>query len=218
MTPILLVGLIACGDQGAAPTPDSAKTNKTTASAASSNTAAATNSTPPPASATASDATPATSSATASAETSASGSAKPVASTTTGATTTTTASAAASAPDVQGAETKQAAFSAYLSGKGTYKVGQQGTVTAVVTALGEYHVNPEYPYKFVLNAAPAGVSFGETTIRTVSRSEKKASISIPFSADAAGTATISGVCSLSVCTAQNCVVEKVPLSVSVKIE
>lgn len=129
-----------------------------------------------------------------------------------------TATAVASAPDVKGSETKGAAFSAYLSGAGKYKAGQPGTVTAVVNAIGEYHVNQEYPYKFTLNAAPAGVSYGETVVRNVSRSEKRASISIPFTPQSAGNATISGVCSLSVCTSSNCVIEKVPLSVTVKVE
>ncbi len=91
-------------------------------------------------------------------------------------------------------------------------------MTAVVNAIGEYHVNQEYPYKFTLNAAPAGVSYGETVVRNVSRSEKRASISIPFTPQSAGNATISGICSLSVCTSSNCVIEKVPLSVTVKVE
>jgi hypothetical protein len=129
-----------------------------------------------------------------------------------------TATAVASAPDVKGNETKGASFTAYMSGAGTYKAGQSGTVTAVVNAIGDYHVNQEYPYKFTLNAAPAGVSYGETVVRNVNRSEKRASISIPFTPQSAGTHTISGVCSLSVCTSSNCVIEKVPMSVTVKVE
>lgn len=129
-----------------------------------------------------------------------------------------TTSAGGSAPDVKGKETKGASFTAYMSGAGTYKVGQQGTVTAVVNAIGDYHVNQEYPYKFTLIAAPAGVTYGETVVRNVSRSEKRASIRVPFTPISAGAATISGVCSLSVCTSSNCVVEKVPLSVTVKVE
>lgn len=123
-----------------------------------------------------------------------------------------------SAKPVTGAETKSASYSAFMSGAGKYKAGEQGAVTAIANALNEYHVNQNYPYKFTLNAAPAGVSYPETTIRNVSRTEKRAAITIPFTASSAGPVTISGTLSLSVCTDSNCVVEKVPLSVTVKVE
>lgn len=119
---------------------------------------------------------------------------------------------------MKGNETTAAAYSAYMSGAGKYKAGEPGVVTAVVNALGEYKVNKEYPYKFTLNAAPSGVSYGETVVRNVARGEKRASISIPFTPSSAGTATISGTYSLSVCTAEKCLIEKVPLSVTVKVE
>ena len=73
-----------------------------------------------------------------------------------------------------------AAFSAYMTSSKSYKAGQAGTVTAVVNALGDYHVNPEFPYKVKLDAAPAGVTFPQDIIRDVSRSEKRATMSIPF--------------------------------------
>lgn len=129
------------------------------------------------------------------------------------------ASAQASAkPDVEGEQKKGASFTAYLSAKPSYKKGQPATVTAVVNALGEYHVNQEYPYKFKMGTAPAGVTYPEAIVRSVNRTEKRATMSIPFTPDAAGTHTISGECSLSVCTDSNCVIEKAQLSVSVKVE
>jgi hypothetical protein len=130
-----------------------------------------------------------------------------------------TATAAASAgPDVKGAEAKGPSFTAYMSASSGYKAGKPGTVTAVVNALGDYKVNPEYPFKVKLDGPPAGISFPETTVRNVNRSEKKATISIPFTPEKAGTATISGTCSLSVCRATECVIDKVPVSVTVKVE
>jgi DsbC/DsbD-like thiol-disulfide interchange protein len=99
-----------------------------------------------------------------------------------------------------------------------YKAGQPGSVTAVVNALGEYHVNPEYPYKVKLGAAPAGVTFPEDTVRDVSRSEKRATMTIPFTPSQAGSATISGTISLSVCSKDQCVIEKAPVSVTVKVD
>ncbi|MBK8942927.1 MAG: hypothetical protein IPM79_36360 [Polyangiaceae bacterium] len=105
-----------------------------------------------------------------------------------------------------------------MSGAGSYKAGQPNAVTAVVKALGEFKVNQEYPFKFTLNAAPAGVSYPETTVRNVARAGKTATISIPFTPSSAGSVTISGTCSLSVCTEAKCLVEKVPLSITVKVE
>jgi hypothetical protein len=141
--------------------------------------------------------------------------------TTTTATPTATATATAVAtaePDVKGEEKSAAAFSAYLSAAGKYKAGSPGAVTAVLNALGEYKVNPDYPIKFTLNAAPAGVTFGETVLRNASKAEKRASISVPFTPDKAGTHTISGVFSIGVCVKSSCTNEKVPLSVAVKVE
>ncbi len=133
-------------------------------------------------------------------------------------TPTATATAVASAPDVKGSETTEAAFSAFLSGAGKYKVGSPGTVTAVLNALGEHKVNPDYPIKFTLNAAPAGVTYGETVLRNANKADKKATISIPFTPDSAGSHTISGVFSIGVCVASSCTNQKVPLSVTVKAE
>lgn len=133
-------------------------------------------------------------------------------------TATATATAVASAPDVKGTEASEAAFSAFLSGAGKYKVGSPGTVTAVLNALGEYKVNQEYPIKFTLNAAPAGVTYGETVLRNASKADKKATISIPFTPASAGSHTISGVFSIGVCVASSCTNQKVPLSVTVKAE
>jgi hypothetical protein len=203
--------LVACGDQAAPPQP---KADTATAATTTTATAATTASAAPTESAAAAEpsAAPATSaSAVASAD------AKGAPSGTT--TAAPSASAQASAkPDVEGEQKKGGSFSAYLSAKPSYKKGQPATVTAIVNALGEYHVNQEYPYKFKMGTAPAGVTYPEAVVRSVNRSEKRATMSIPFTPDASGTATISGECALSVCTDSNCVIEKVPLSVTVKVE
>ncbi len=201
---------LGCGDTQPTPSRDAVATNAAaTATATATASAAATVAT------TATEAPPE-----ASAAPTASSDAKPPP-TGTGATAapTGTASAQASAsPDVDGEQKKGAAFSAYLSAKGSYKKGQPAAVTAVINAVGDYKINKEYPFKFKMGAAPAGVSYPEAIVRAVSRAEKRATMSIPFTPDAAGTATISGECSLSVCTDSNCVIEKAQLSVSVKIE
>jgi hypothetical protein len=62
------------------------------------------------------------------------------------------------------------------------------------------------------------VSYPEPVARNVARTEKRATIPIAFVPSQPGTVTIAGECSLSVCDEANCVVEKVPLSVTVKVE
>ena len=216
--------LTACGD-GGSPQKDPAPKASTTSTAASSGEAKpATAQTSAPvttAEATSTSTAEPASSASASAEPTKTGDAVAQKSAAPAATATATATAtavASAAPDVKGEEKKQAAFSAYLSGAGKYAAGSPGNVTAVLNALGEYHVNPDYPIKFTLGAAPAGVSYGETVLRNATKGDKRASISIPFTPSAAGSYTISGVFSIGVCVASSCTNEKVPLSVTVKVE
>ena len=200
--------LLACGDAssgttGGKATPSSAAPGATAAATATaSETTVASASPAPSASAAASSVASASSSPTGSSVAS-SGSAP---------------TAGSGEPVIGQKATNGTAFSAYMSAAKSYKAGKPGAVTVVVAAGEGYHVNKEYPYKVKLDAAPAGVSFPSDTVRDVSRAEKTATMSVPFNADAAGSATISGTCSLSVCTETNCVIDKVPVSVTVKIE
>lgn len=216
--------LVACGD-GTAPKPDPNATTKPTAAASSTSTAGSTAAPPATATGDASPTATPTADASASATATAASTADPTKTGTPAPTATPTSTAAATAtavataePDVKGEEKSAAAFSAYLSGAGKYKAGSPGAVTAVLNALGEYKVNPDYPIKFTLNAAPAGVTYGETVLRNASKAEKRATISVPFTPDKAGTYTISGVFSIGVCVKSSCTNEKVPLSVAVKVE
>jgi hypothetical protein len=206
----LALSLVACGDTASGTTGGTVTTSKASASASA--TAAA-----PSASASSADASAtATATATASAVASASASASPAEGHTG---TATAASAAPSGEPVVGEKkTNGSAYTAYMSAAKSYKAGKPGAVTVVVNAGEGYHINKEYPYKVKLDAPPAGVSYPSDTIRDVNRSEKTATMSVPFNADAAGSATISGTCSFSVCTDANCVIDKVPVSVTVKIE
>jgi hypothetical protein len=206
---LVLLAVAACGDTGAAkPAPDKATAATTDTAAASSTAQTSATTTAEPTS------TEATTTATPSGSAEV---AKTGAPATTGAPGTATATASAK-PDVEGEQKKMPSFTAYLAAKPSYKKGQPATVTAIVNALGEYHVNQEYPYKFKMGTAPSGVTYPEAIVRAVNRTEKKATMSIPFTPSAAGSTTISGELSLSVCTDSNCVIEKAQLSVTAKVE
>lgn len=120
--------------------------------------------------------------------------------------------------EVKGEQKGGPSYSAYMGGAKSYKAGKPGALFVVVNALDGYHVNPTYKYKMKMDAPPSGVSFASETVTDASKSEKSATLSIPFTPSAPGSYTMTGTCSLSVCTDANCVVDKVGLSVTVKVE
>lgn len=117
-----------------------------------------------------------------------------------------------------GEKKTEGSYAAWLQSSGKYAVDKPGSVVAVVTAQGEYHCNEKYPYKFKLNSPPAGVSYGADTVRGASISQKRASLSIPFTASSAGAKTISGTFFFSVCNEDTCQIKKQPMSVTVNVE
>ena len=122
------------------------------------------------------------------------------------------------AKPTKGKVVTDAPFAVWLQSSGKYKKGQTGTVTAVLKANDPFKCNEKYPYKFKLDAPPAGVSYANSVVRNMSVSPKQSTMSIPFTANEAGAKTISGQLSFSVCTDAKCLVEKRNLSVSVKVE
>jgi len=72
----------------------------------------------------------------------------------------------------------------------------------VVHALGGYKVNAEYPTKFVATASPAVTVEG--TGRFAVTDKTTGTMTVTFRATTSGTATLSGVLKLSVCTDEIC--------------
>jgi hypothetical protein len=127
-------------------------------------------------------------------------------------------SASESAAVAQGPAAGTDAFSAWLQSSGKYVAGVPGTVTAVLVAKPGYHCNEKYPYKLVLGAAPAGVSYPATTVKGISYGPSRSTLSVPFVPEKAGSYTISGVFHLSVCTEDTCKLAKQPLSVQITVQ
>ncbi len=104
---------------------------------------------------------------------------------------------------------------------GPYKKGTEGKINVVLTTKGDYHVNKQYPYKFTCQDPPAeGVRYPKPVVRREDGTfeERKAVLTVPFVADHAGEAKVGGVMSLSVCTDANCLMDKAPIEVTVKVE
>jgi hypothetical protein len=130
-------------------------------------------------------------------------------------------STAESAPVAAGPRSETENYVAEIKATGAYKAGAEGTVEVTLTPKGAYHTNAQYPYKFKLNdPAPEGVTFPKPILQRADGAfeEKKGSFKVPFTAAKPGKYTIAGTLSLSVCSEANCIMDKVPLEVSVDVK
>ncbi len=104
-------------------------------------------------------------------------------------------------------------------------VGAPCSVTVKLVALGDFHVNDEYPYRFKADDAP-GVDFGGTDAlgkgvfsKTAGdwhkEDAKSGAMTVKFTPREKGSKTISGTFKLSVCSVQNCLLEQRQLAVPV---
>jgi len=74
-----------------------------------------------------------------------------------------------------------------------------------LTALGDYHVNPQYPFKFEGDPTPGIELDGTGTL--AQDDAKTATMTIRFRPAKAGKARLTGTFKLSVCTDDNCEIE-----------
>jgi hypothetical protein len=141
------------------------------------------------------------------------------------------ASAAASAPKEAAVPLKAA--STRLTGKNfTLEAVSPGcrvdtpcTMTLRLAASGEYHVNKEYPYKFLAAAAPGVQFLGNGDANTFSRAagdfhedgEKAGTMTVRFKPSSAGEARVSGTYKMSVCSAENCQIETQSVTLGVPV-
>ena len=85
----------------------------------------------------------------------------------------------------------------------------------VLTALGDYHVNKDYPFKFIGDAAPAVTVDGTGTFAL--DDAKHGTLTIKFRPAAAGTAKLAGQFKLSVCSDDTCEIETPQLELTVPV-
>lgn len=124
-------------------------------------------------------------------------------------------------PVIGGAKAETENYVAEIKAGSGYKAGAEGSVEVTLVTKGAYHTNAQYPYKFKLNEpAPDGVTFPKPVLQRADGAfeEKKGTFKVPFNPSKAGKYTIAGVFSLSVCSEANCIMDKVPLEVSVEVK
>jgi hypothetical protein len=84
----------------------------------------------------------------------------------------------------------------------------------VLTALGGFHINKDYPFKFVGDPAAAALE-GPATFAL--DGEKRGTLTIKFRPQTAGTAKLGGTFKLSVCSDDNCEIDTPRLELSVPV-
>jgi len=103
---------------------------------------------------------------------------------------------------------------------GPYEKGKDGVVNVVLVTKGDYHINDQYPYKFVCQEPAAeGIDYTKKVVRRADGKFDKARAELPitFKAERTGTLKVGGILSLSVCNASNCLMDKRPLVLDVTI-
>ena len=112
---------------------------------------------------------------------------------------------------------------------GSCAANTECTVDLRLEAQGDFHVNKEYPYKF--KATPAsGITFlgkdpagAETFSKAAgdfkpdASNEKVGTMTVKFKAASKGSVSVAGTFKLSVCSAQNCMLEQASVTVPVVV-
>jgi hypothetical protein len=119
---------------------------------------------------------------------------------------------------VQGTAVTEEPFSIWLQAESPVAAGSPATVEAVLVAKPPYHCNAEYPHKFKLGAAPAGISYPEATVKGAKVTAERSVLAIPVQAQSPGKATVSGTLQFSVCNDERCLVEKRELALNLEVK
>jgi hypothetical protein len=101
---------------------------------------------------------------------------------------------------------------------GAVTAGQPATVEITVDAKGGYHPNEKYPYKFKPAEAP-GVRYASPTFTTeaVKLEPRRATLTVSFTPEGKGDRTIAGLFAFSLCSADQCLIEKRDLALQVGV-
>ena len=92
-------------------------------------------------------------------------------------------------------------------------VGSTCEAHLVLTALGDYHVNDEYPTKFVADAASEVAIEDQGTFAL--DGETRGTLTVRWKAQKPGPARLVGAFKLSVCTEENCKIEAPTIALDV---
>lgn len=105
------------------------------------------------------------------------------------------------------------------------RANEECAMTIKLVAGTGYHVNKEYPYKFLATAAPGVTFLGKGEATTFSKAtgdfheegETAATMTVRFKTASPGEAKVAGTYKLSVCSADQCQIEQQPISLAVPV-
>jgi hypothetical protein len=122
-------------------------------------------------------------------------------------------------PTAGASRVSESQFDVTLAPSGAYQAGKEGTVEVVLDAKAPFHVNDQYPIKFKVKEGP-GVKYSAAVVgKDKAKVEHmKATMPVAFVPESAGQHTVSGQLSFSVCTDENCLMEKRDLSLVVDVK
>jgi hypothetical protein len=116
---------------------------------------------------------------------------------------------------------ENANYRAEIKSSGACRKDNTCSVEVLVEAKGEYHINDKYPYRFKLeDPPPQGIKYPKPVVgkEDGTMDQRKVVLKVPFISEASGDKRVGGTLSLSVCSAANCLMDKQPLEVTVKVE
>jgi hypothetical protein len=121
------------------------------------------------------------------------------------------------APPTTGAPLASKAFYRVDPGPRTpCAVGSACEARLALTALGDYHVNKEYPFKFVGDPAPAVPLEGNGAFAI--DDAKNGMMTVTFRPTAPGTVQVAGTFKLSVCSDDTCEIESPRLALDIVVQ
>lgn len=105
------------------------------------------------------------------------------------------------------------------------RAGEPCTMAIKLATSGDYHVNKEYPYKFIATPAPGVVFLGKSDANMFTRAsgdfveqgEKTGTMTVRFKPSAAGPVKVAGKYKLSVCSADQCQIEEEMVELDVPV-
>jgi hypothetical protein len=114
----------------------------------------------------------------------------------------------------------EAAFALRIAPEGTYSAGKTGVAAIELTAKAGFKCNDQYPYKFKAKASPdiayASPVVGKDALRL--EGKDKAVMKVAFTPNGSGKKTVGGQFAFSVCTEEQCLVERRDLELTIDVK
>jgi len=102
----------------------------------------------------------------------------------------------------------------------SYKAGEKASFNVTLQPKTGFHINGQFPIRFKANTPPEGVTYDKPLLKREDGkfTDTDGSFQVDFTAAKAGTYTVGGTISLSVCNEKTCTMEKVALEAAIEVK